>query len=59
MGSYNLQCFRFELDFQHQRSLTQLGIRTWFDASIDDDVHKLMFDVRSQYGRDVFRDDES
>lgn len=52
--SHNLQCFSFELDFQHQRRLTQLGIRTWFDAYIDEDVHKLMFDLRSRYGRDVF-----
>lgn len=52
--SYNLQCFSFELDFQHQRRLTQLGIRTWFDAYIDEDVHKLMFDLRSRYGRDAF-----
>ncbi|WP_417278268.1 DUF4279 domain-containing protein [Celeribacter sp.] len=52
--SYNLQGFSFELDFRHQRHLTQLGIRTWFDAYIDEDVHKLMFDIRSKYGRDVF-----
>ena len=52
--SFNLQCFSFELDFQHQRRLTQLGIRTWFDAYIDEDVHKLMFDLRAQYGRDAF-----
>lgn len=52
--SYNLQCFSFELDFQNQRRLTQLGIRTWFDAYIDEDVHKLMFDLRSRYGRDSF-----
>ncbi len=52
--SYNLQCFSFELDFQHQRRLTQLGIRTWFDAYIDQDVHELMFDLRSRYGRDSF-----
>ena len=52
--SYNLQCFSFELDFRHQRHLTQLGIRTWFDAYIDEDVHKMMFDLRSRYGRDVF-----
>jgi hypothetical protein len=52
--SHNLQCFSFELDFQHQRRLTQLGIRTWFDAYIDEDVHKMMFDLRSRYGRDVF-----
>lgn len=30
--SHNLQCLNFELDFHHQRRLTQLGIRTWFDA---------------------------
>lgn len=59
MVSYNLQCFSFELDFQHQRRLTQLGIRTWFDAYIDEDVHKLMFDVRTQYGRDAFDNEES
>lgn len=52
--SYNLQCFSFELDFQHQRRLTQLGIRTWFDAYIDQDVHKLMFDLRSRFGCDAF-----
>ena len=56
--SYSLQCFSFELDFQHQRRLTQLGIRTWFDAYIDEDVRKLMYDLRSQYGRDVFDDDQ-
>lgn len=54
MVSHNLQCFSFELDFQLQRRLTQLGIRTWFDAYIEEDVHKLMFDLRSRYGRDVF-----
>lgn len=59
MVSYSLQCFSFELDFQHQRRLTQLGIRTWFDAYIDEDVHKLMFDVRAQYGRDAFDNEES
>ena len=52
--SYNLQCFSFALAFQHQRHLTQLGIRTWFDAYIDEDVHKMMFDLRSRYGTDVF-----
>lgn len=54
--SYNLQCFSFELDFRHQRHLTQLGIRTWFDAYIDEDVHKMMFDLRSRYGADVFNE---
>lgn len=54
--SYNLRCFSFELDFRHQRHLTQLGIRTWFDAYIDEDVHKMMFDLRSRYGSDVFDD---
>jgi hypothetical protein len=52
--SHNLQCFSFELDFQHQRRMTQLGIRTWFDAYIDEDVHKMMFDLRSRYGANVF-----
>ena len=52
--SYSLQNFSFELDFQHQRRLTQLGIRMWFDAYIDEDVHRLMFDLRAQYGRAVF-----
>jgi len=52
--SFNRQCFSFELDFQRQRRLTQLGIRTWFDAYIDQDVHKLMFDLGTQYGRDAF-----
>ncbi len=59
MVSYNLQCFSFELDFQHQRRLTQLGVRTWFDAYIDEDVHRLMFDLRAQYGRDAFDNEES
>ncbi|MDJ0612814.1 MAG: DUF4279 domain-containing protein [Rhizobiaceae bacterium] len=57
--SYNLQNFSFELDFQHQRRLTQLGIRTWFDAYIDEDVHKLMFDLRARYGRDIFDEVDS
>ena len=52
--SYSLQCFSFELDFEHQRSLTQLGIRTWFDSYIYEDVHKLMFDVRTRFGREAF-----
>jgi len=46
--SYSLQCFSFELDFALQRELTSLGIRIWFDAYIDYDVHHLVHDLKSQ-----------
>ncbi|MBO9468445.1 DUF4279 domain-containing protein [Tropicibacter sp. R15_0] len=51
--SYTWQCFSFELDFRLQRELTQLGIRTWFDAYIDGDVHEMMHDFKSLHGRDA------
>lgn len=51
--SHSLQSFSFEMSFDNQLALSQMGIRTWFDAYIDEDVHKMMYDLRCQLGHDM------
>ena len=46
--SFNLQAFSFELDFEHQKQLTQFGISIWFDAYSYQDPHELISDLRQQ-----------
>ena len=53
MVSHSQQSFSFELDFDCQRDLTQLGVATWIDAYPSEDVHKLTYDLLSRLGRDA------
>ena len=46
--SYNLQGFCFELDFNLQRTLTDFGIRLWFDAYNLTDPHAEINDLKDQ-----------
>jgi hypothetical protein len=46
--SYTLQNFSFELDFEHQKMLTDFGLRLWFDAYSFEDTHELVAELRQQ-----------
>ena len=46
--SFNLQAFSFELDFELQKELVQLGLRIWFDAYFNQDPHELISDLKQQ-----------
>jgi len=46
--SYNYQGFSFDLDFNLQRTLTDFGIRLWFDAYDLTDPHAEINNLRDQ-----------
>ncbi len=46
--SFTYQSFSWELDFDHQRQATALGIGFWFDAYNLGDVHNEVTELRQQ-----------
>lgn len=47
VGHY-YQSFSFELNFEHQKELTALGIGLWFDTYSSGDQHEQMVELREQ-----------
>lgn len=50
------QSFSWELNFEHQKEITELGIGFWFDTYSFGDYHEEMVDLREQLGNGNDRD---